>query len=274
MQHMMYCVDLETSFAGKGSKRKDAWILQIGAANDKRVLDVLVRPPFRLNVNTPKDLHRELVWAKQQPRMTINFWARVLERVTGIKREGTREEYIIGNIRNMVPLRTALNRLLRFTGNTSTWWAHNGKSFDFPIIRGNAAKVDVDVSGITMKDSLPVVRKAWPQDKSHSLPNVYKNHVSTTPYRAHLAGDDARALYKVLRVAKQRTTLAKKAKALLREGLKPGMVPGLGKVGCQRLQRKGVHTLKELKACVKKDDAWWKSTIPLWRKVKNYASYM
>jgi hypothetical protein len=272
----MYCVDLETSFAGKGSKRKDAWILQIGAASSKKVFDMLVRPEFRLAVHTPSDLYRELRLAKQQPRMTINFWTRVLERTNNVKRTGTREEFIIRHIPKMVPLRTALLRLIAFTGVSATVWAHNGKSFDFPILRGNAEKVDVSLEGWSMKDSLPLVRKAWPSDASHSLPNVYKNHVSKKPYRAHLAGDDAIALYRVLEKALP-VYQSNMGKKLIHKGLgprlKPGMVPGLGKVACQRLQRKNIHTLKDLKACLKKDDAWWKSTIPLWRKVRSYISY-
>lgn len=273
----MYAVDLETSFAGRGSKRKDAWILQLGAASPTKVLSILVRPPFRLGVTTSEDLYKELRWAKQQPRMTINFWSRVLERTTGKKRDCTRVEYILRHIPKMLPLRASLLRLLAFTGPSATWWAHNGKSFDFPIIRGNAEKVDVDVSSVTMKDSLPLVRKVWPLDKSHSLPNVYKNHVSKKPYNAHLAADDAVALLKVIKIAlplENRTKLASEGKKLIKKAvsLRPGMVPGLGKVGCERLRRKGVSTLKELRLCVKKDDLWWKSTIPLWRKVRSHVS--
>ena len=196
----MFTVDLETSFAGKGSKRKDAWILQLGAASSTHVLDILVRPPFRSVVRSPEDLHQELKWAKQQPKMTINFWARVLERSTNVRRDCTRAEYIIKHIKKMMPLRSALLRLIAFTGTSATWWAHNGKSFDFPILRGNAERVDVELDDITMKDSLPVVRKAWPLDKSHALTKVYANHISTKPYKAHLAADDAIAL-KVLEKA-------------------------------------------------------------------------
>lgn len=275
----MFTVDLETSFAGKGSKRKDAWILQLGAASSTHVLDILVRPPFRSAVRSPEDLHQELKWAKQQPKMTINFWARVLERSTNVKRDCTRAEYIIKHIGKMMPLRSALLRLIAFTGASATWWAHNGKSFDFPILRGNAERVDVELDDITMKDSLPVVRNAWPLDKSHALTKVYANHISTKPYKAHLAADDAIALYKVLEKAlplQNRTKLATEGKKLLRRGtgkeLRPGLIPGLGRVGCQRLRRKGVHTLEELRACAKKDDGWWKSTIPLWRKVRSYVS--
>ena len=290
----MYAVDLETSFAGKGSKRKDAWILQIGAANQSRVLDILVRPKFRLPVRTTDDLYKELQWAKQQPKNTIGFWSRILERKFNVKRGKNKAAFILRHMHKMIPLRAAMIQLLAFTGPTAVWYAHNGKSFDFPILRESAKRVDVDLTNVSMKDSLPLVRAAWPNE-SHKLVNVYDKHVSKIPYKAHLAADDAVALFKVLQVLpklpQKKTTRAKESSTRTKESstrtnstrakesstrtaytLRPGMIPGLGRVGCLRLRRKGIFTMKELRACAHKTDSWWRSCVPQWRKVRSYIS--
>lgn len=285
-----YTVDLETSFAGRGSKRKDAWILQIGAAalHGSESLNVMTKPVFRLPVHTPEDLYRELKFAKQQPKLTIGFWSNILHKTFKTPRPSdmkSKAAYIIRYFPRMVPLRAALVSLLDFTSDEPTWYAHNGKSFDFPILRGNAKKVDVDISHIECIDSLPIVRKAWPEDKSHSLPKVYEKHVSKIPYNAHLAEDDAKALVRVLKQVMMNRDTDSKPKpksnskiptSPVRGGkiLRPGMIRGLGKVGCARLRLRGICTEKQLRACVSKGDTWWKGVVPRWRQVRNHISYM
>lgn len=284
-----YTVDLETSFAGRGSKRKDAWILQIGAAalHGSKTLNMMTKPVFRLPVRTPEDLYRELKIAKQQPKLTIGFWSNILHKTFKTPRPAdmrSKAAYIIRYFPRMIPLHTALMTLLDFTDDIPTWYAHNGKSFDFPILRGNAERVDVDMGHVRCIDSLPLVRKAWPSDKSHSLPKVYANHVSKIPYNAHLAEDDAKALVRVLKQLMMnkedpKTTHKKEPKTTKIPTspvsvLRPGMIRGLGKVGCARLKDRGIRTEKQLRACVSKSDAWWKSVVPRWRQVRNHISYM
>ena len=279
-----YTVDLETSFAGKGSKRRDAWILQIGAAalHGSESLSMMTKPPFLLPVHSAEDLYRELRQAKQQPKLTIGFWSNLVHKTYKTPRPKdmrSKAAYIVRYLPRMIPLKTALVTLLHFTKDHPTWYAHNGKSFDFPILRGNAAKVDVDLSHIECIDSLPLVRKAWPGDKSHSLPKVYHNHVSKKPYNAHVAVDDAKALVRVLLniptspvLLKRKTERKTERKA--GETLRPGMVRGLGKVGCERLKLRGIRTREQLQKCLRKDETWWKGVVPRWRQVLRQISYM
>ena len=199
------------------------------------------------------------------------------KRSTNVKRDCTRAEYIIKHIKKMMPLRSALLRLIAFTGASATWWAHNGKSFDFPILRGNAERVDVELDDITMKDSLPVVRKAWPRQVARAHQSVREPHL----HQAVQGSPGGRRCDCPLQGAREGASSAEPHQA--RDGRQEastargweraasGVDSGLGRVGCHG-PRKGVHTLEELRACAKKDDGWWKSTIPLWRKVRSYVS--
>lgn len=280
----MYAVDLETSFVGKGGKRDNAWILQIGAADIRdtdSTLDVLVRP---FEFETPQDLIDACLdeTNRQQLDKTLRFWSNVLARRLNIPRGRMsirqHAQFIAERRTHMTPLKEALRELVDFTAPGATWYAHNGKSFDFKVLRGNAKRADVSLKGIRMIDTLPLARAAWP--KPHKLESLYRRYVSPEPYRAHLAKDDAVALAKLVRqlpVPRRAPRPAPRVNkprraAAAADALAPGRIPGLGLVGCRRLRARGIRTLAQLLACRGRPETWWKQTVPRWKSVLDYVS--
>ena len=75
--------------------------------------------------------------------------------------------------------------------------AHNGKSFDEKIVRGNAERENIDISKVTFKDSLPMFKTYLKDQPSYSLPILYKSVLKST-YKAHHALDDSIALYELI----------------------------------------------------------------------------
>lgn len=274
---MRYAVDLETSFAGKGSKRRDAWILQLGAASvekSPRILDLLVRPLFSRPVATGEQLVEECIAAKQQVRNTMRFWSRILQRTLDAprpRRERDYPDFIVTHMGKMTPLQEALDRLVEFTGPKPVWIAHNGKSFDFPILQGNAERVGLDFSRVEKQDSLAMARRVWP--KPHKLGDLYAKYVSKEPFDAHLAAADAVALAKlVLAMPDAPARKAKTRRKAKTFDLLPGAVPGLGIMACRRLRVRGIRSLAQLYACANRPESWWRATVPHWKKVRDHIS--
>ena len=69
--------------------------------------------------------------------------------------------------------------------------AHNGNKFDMKVIRACCDYYKMPYPQLEYFDTLHIAEKAWPELKSHSLPELCR-HFGII-YNAHHALDDARA---------------------------------------------------------------------------------
>ena len=220
-----YCIDLETTIASKipdhvrpkGQKRFETRIIEIGAAHvhKNRRWGCLVNPlPTSAVLRTPDDLFSLLRRMYQKPDATINFWSSVL-----MKRKSLRPDMFLHNEPPLVwSNRTTFNRakdfvrwhnnpaigpafisekhallkLMAFTKDEPIWYAHNGRSFDFKVLKGCAQRCGLTYN-VKEIDTLHEFRKCLPGHKSYSQPILYKALFNQT-YNAHVAIDDAIAL--------------------------------------------------------------------------------
>ncbi len=148
----------------------------------------------------------------------------------------------------------AISAALKF-GVGYTWVAHNGKSFDMPIVKGNCERNDLVYKDVVFEDSLHMFRRKLNMD-SYSQPNIYRN-IFGTGYRAHHALDDAKALYEILEYT------AKENKQSFEElfhvkklphkiKLKSDLlgVKGIGPKSLVKIKAKGVHNKKQMEEWV------------------------
>lgn len=105
-----------------------------------------------------------------------------------------------------VTTKEALSDALKF-GQKHAWIAHNGKSFDMPIVIGNCNRNNLTYDSIEFKDSLRMFRNKLDMD-SYSQPNIYRNLFSKG-YKAHHALHDCIALEEILNhvAEKEKTTV-------------------------------------------------------------------
>jgi DNA polymerase III epsilon subunit-like protein len=144
----------------------------------------------------------------------------------------------------------ALAGALEF-GLKHTWIAHNGKSFDMPIVKGNCERSKLNCDTIDFKDSLPMFRKKMDMD-SYSQPNLYRS-IFSTGYRAHHALDDAIALFKLLQYTaeKESTTVlklfeVKKLPIKVKHKSDLLKIKGVGQKTVGKFKLKGIHNQKDL----------------------------
>lgn len=137
-----------------------------------------------------------------------------------------------------------LTELLKYSDYI--WVAHNGKSFDEKIVRGNAERLDIDLS-IRFEDSLPVFRKLLKDQPSYSLPILHKSVLKTT-YKAHHAYEDAKALADLF----NHVVGDKKVEDIFKESKKSDLLTlkGVGKKTVEALSKKNITSLKDLYAYV------------------------
>ena len=136
-----------------------------------------------------------------------------------------------------VTTKEALTGALVF-GIDHTWIAHNGKSFDMPIVKGNCQRNDIKCE-VEFEDSLHMFRRNIKTD-SYSQPLLYRS-IFGKGYKAHHALDDAKALYELLEhVAKEKNTE-------VLELFKVKKLPNKIKIQSDLLNIKGVGTKTALK---------------------------
>ena len=139
-----------------------------------------------------------------------------------------------------------LEEILKYSDYT--WVAHNGKSFDEKIVRGNAQRLDIDIP-MTFEDSLPVFRRLLKDQASYSLPILHKS-VLKKSYKAHHAYEDAKALANlfnhVVDGLKPSEIFIKKSDLLSLKGVGPKTV--------EVLSKKNIKCLKDLYAYVDSHD--------------------
>lgn len=144
----------------------------------------------------------------------------------------------------------ALKNALDF-GQKFMWIAHNGKSFDMPIVKGNCDRNSLSYDSVEFKDSLRVLRNKLDLD-SYSQPNIYRC-LFGTGYKAHHALHDTEALREILdHVAeKNKTTvvdLFKVKKLPIKIKCQSDLLSlrGVGPKTVMKLKEKGISSKSQL----------------------------
>lgn len=144
----------------------------------------------------------------------------------------------------------ALSSALTF-GSGFTWVAHNGKSFDMPIVKGNCDRNGLSYKDLVFEDSLPMFRRKLDMD-SYSQPNIYRN-IFGTGYKAHHALDDARALFELLKYTAREKSQSfeelfevKKLPCKIKLSSDLLSVKGIGQKSLAKFKAKGIHNKKQL----------------------------
>jgi hypothetical protein len=236
-------VDLETCFLLKGFKRKHQQILEIGMCRGKETFQCMVNPCG------DKPIVQALKDMGQDPEKSIQFWTKLLVG-KGMLNISTKRKDMQGKakaIRNvtkdMLSPMDAIKLAHQF--GKGTWVAHNGKCFDFHIIRAHLDKSDLEHP--VFMDSLPVLRNSLDL-VSYSQPLVYK-HLFRDTYKAHHALHDAQALQKIWDNVKPTSTPLKKFPKIKSELLE---IHGIGPKSVQELNKHGIYTVRELVSAAKK----------------------
>ena len=207
----MLFVDLETTFLQKGYKRIHQQMLEIGMCCGDANFQALVNPVGDGPVLATLDR------LGQDPVASVRFWTKLLVGKkmlnSATRRLPVQEqaEQIAQLLRDKETFLTPEQAIVGAAGFAAlhcakTWVAHNGKSFDFHILRAHLQRAHLTVKP-SFVDSLPLIRVAVDLP-SHSQPLVYK-HLFKQTYFAHHALHDARALQKIwhkLKLAPAKTT--------------------------------------------------------------------
>ena len=84
--------------------------------------------------------------------------------------------------------------------------AHNGHSFDMPVIRECCNYFGMELPSLTYFDSLLIARKTWPESESHKLTELGKNF--EIKYLAHDALEDSRTCGKIVNFATEKWSVS------------------------------------------------------------------
>tara|TARA_B110000858_G_C17750881_1_gene449608 strand:- start:113 stop:904 length:792 start_codon:yes stop_codon:yes gene_type:complete len=232
----MLFVDLETCFLRKGFKRKNQQILEIGMCKGKETFQCMVNPCG------DKPIVQELQRMGQDPEKSINFWTKLLVGKkmlnSAVKRKDTqgKADAIQAISRTFLHPMDAIKQAHAFANPKETWVAHNGKSFDFHILKAHMDQADLKHP--TFLDSLPILRKELDL-VSYSQPLVYKALFKGT-YKAHHALHDAQALQKIWEHVEPETETKTKTKSELLQ------LHGVGPKSVAELNKHGIFTIREL----------------------------
>lgn len=242
----MIFVDLETCFLRKGFKRKHQQILEIGMCRGKETFQCLVNPcGADISPRALKDLG-------QHPEKSINFWTSLLigkgllPKNNGNRTTEQKAKAIQDVAGDMLSPMDAIKKAHAF--GAGTWVAHNGKSFDFHILRAHMDKAKLEHP--TFVDSLPVLRKELDL-VSYSQPLVYKA-LFKDKYKAHHALHDARALQRIWNhVKSERSERSERSEH--REASRSELLDlhGVGPKSVQELNKQGIYTIRELARAAK-----------------------
>jgi DNA polymerase III epsilon subunit-like protein len=204
-----HCVvfDLETSFIRKGCHRTDSLILEIGAvcSTTGKTFQTLVNP-FLSCTGT---LHDALVHSRtQKVSTTLEFWhGLVCSGGTAQKTDrALAEEIETTLLQEQAPsTQEALRNFESFVRenarevNTCALVAHNGRSFDFKVMRGNAAADSfwADNELVYIDSYHDIARRLYPERKKYGLMPLFQDLVGGK-FKHHRALNDAVATNKVL----------------------------------------------------------------------------
>lgn len=80
--------------------------------------------------------------------------------------------------------------------------AHNGKTFDVPVIRSCCEYFGMETPNLSYFDSLLIARKTWPEMQSHKLTDLGKHF--EIEYLAHDALEDSRTCGQIITKAAEK----------------------------------------------------------------------
>ena len=132
---MITFVDLETCFLMKGFKRKQQQILEIGMCRGKQTFQCLVNP------FGDKPIVKAMEDMGQHPEKSIDFWTKLLVGKNMLNSAVRRKDMqgkadaIQAITKHMMAPTDAIQKAHGF--GRGTWVAHNGKSFDFHILKAH-----------------------------------------------------------------------------------------------------------------------------------------
>jgi DNA polymerase III epsilon subunit-like protein len=248
----MLFVDLETCFLSKGFKRIHQQILEIGMCQGKKTFQCMVNPcGDKPIVQTLEDMG-------QDPEKSINFWTKLLIGKgmlnSAVKRKDmqTKADAIQEISGDFLSPMDAIQQAHAFAGD-ETWVAHNGKSFDFHILRAHLDKAELKHPKFV--DSLPILRSSLDM-VSYSQPLVYKKLFKDT-YKAHHALHDAEALQRIWKYLKlgdvKPQKSAKSTKGTSKSSVKSELLElyGVGPKSVIELNKNGIFTIRELTRAAK-----------------------
>jgi len=202
------CVfDLETGFIRKGCRRTDTPILEIGAVFPSGATFQTFSNPF---LDSPLPLYEAIVAdGKIKVSSTLSFWHTLLfgatARGTDIEVAAKVEAELLQ--RQVPSTKTALNRfedfIIEHAADTSrcALVAHNGSSFDFKVMDGNAMPGTFwQTNDMHYIDSYRnIARVLYPDRKKFGLAPLHRDLVGGT-FKHHRALDDSKATLAVLEV--------------------------------------------------------------------------
>jgi len=209
MSHIRHCCvfDLETGFIRKGCRRTDTPILEIGAVFPNGETFQTFTNPY---LDSPLSLYDSIVEdGKIKVSSTLSFWHSLLfdRTARGTDKEvGAKVEAEL--LKLQVPsTETALQSFEKFIKDnaedipSTALVAHNGNSFDFKIMDGNAVPGSFwDTNSMHYIDSYrQIARPLYPERKKYGLAPLYRDLVGGT-FNHHRALDDSRATLQVLQV--------------------------------------------------------------------------
>lgn len=323
-----FCIDLETTIASrvpdtvrpKGQKRLETRIIEIGAVHVSDITHkwgCLVNPlPRNMRIVTPHDLFQALRDIYQRPDATINFWSKVLVRRRSVTskmflKDEPPEVWLNRTTTNrakdfvrwhnqpelgpkFVTEAEALHGLIQFTKQQPTWYAHNGRSFDFKILKGCSLRTGIDYT-VEEIDTLHAFRKYLSGYKSYSQPILYRELFGRR-YNAHVAIDDATALSEICSFVQKQTSLLKQPVTSAQKVASPAKkamnltfrkktcgkpitaLRGIGPKTCEALSAANIFTCAQLKSKFDKHGVvWLRKTLPKgvrWRVVAHSISSM
>lgn len=180
----------------------------------------------------------------QNPKKSINFWTALLigkgmlPKTTGTGNIEEKAKAIQAIAGDMLSPMDAIKKAHAFGGGT--WIAHNGKSFDFHILRAHMDKAELKHP--KFMDSLPVLRRELDL-VSYSQPLVYKA-LFKDKYKAHHALHDAQALQRIWKHVGLKEPREHRESELLN-------IHGIGPKSVKELNKNGIYTVRELTKAAK-----------------------
>ena len=314
-----------------------------------RVISALVDPLPEWDITDVSSLVSALYDAGMNPRPSVRFWGRTLKRKSHPYFVSRHKHYFkdrkslspvpfLDSASDLVYAYSLADTLVRsrdlvHTGADSdeclstssdvlcdlrdlaheegdkTLVAHNGRSFDFHVMRGSASRCGLGsgyFDGLHLVDSIPVFRKAIPKLKSYSQPFLYST-IFGEQYDAHIAIDDALALRRIWNFAvpedwaadcakKSIVSSTKRPKKPAVRAVRPKedrpvivlenpvppdnrvtIIPGIGPATARSLAQLKIHTVPQLRRlwmCRKARGQSLKGVVRFWRKVETYLESM
>lgn len=298
---MTIFIDLECFFNRKGKPRTFTRFFQAAIVTESYSRNFWVNPLPEFDIQTPNDLVDALYKSGARPNPSILFWSKTLlnanhklykklfktaaykkyKPMHRIEDETVIHCHVLAKFINMCPYTeeifiTTMKRLA--IHKQCPVVAHNGKAFDFRVIKGAAARRLIDIADVQFIDSLPVFKRKWPKLKSYAQTKLYAHVFPNKTYMAHDALHDAIALQQLWESLPNDVTCAPKKNSIrpptspitpLRKPNTHGapkqikteskkclsslsVIPGIGPKTIEKLHKQGINNIDQLRAIYEK----------------------